>query len=65
MTRPYPKEFDRPASLGTGARLRIRPIRPEDEARLIEMVARMTPDDRRLRFFTQTRGLALELAAED
>jgi acetyltransferase len=63
MTRPYPKEFDRPASIGAGTQLRIRPIRPEDEDRLIEMVARMTPDDRRLRFFTQTKGLTHELAA--
>jgi acetyltransferase len=63
MTPPYPKEFDRPASIGAGTRLRIRPVRPEDENGLIEMVAHMTPDDRRLRFFIQTRGLTPELAA--
>ena len=63
MTRPYPKEFDRPASIGAGARLRIRPIRPEDEDKMIEMTEHLTPEDRRLRFFTQMRHLPRELAA--
>jgi acetyltransferase len=63
MTRPYPKEFDRPAMIGAGASLRIRPIRPEDESGLVELVAGMTPDDRRLRFFTQFKELPQALAA--
>ena len=63
MTRPYPEEFDRPAAIGAGMRLRIRPIRPDDQPRLLEMDARMTPDDRRLRFFVQTKGISPELAA--
>src|SRR5208282_3569047 len=63
MTRPYPTEFDRLASIGAGTQLRIRPIRPEDEDRMIEMTEHLTPEDRRLRFFTQMRGLPRELAA--
>ena len=63
MTRPYPTEFDRPAMIGAGASLRIRPVRPEDEPGLVELVARMTPEDRRLRFFTQCKELPHALAA--
>src|SRR5208282_1797424 len=63
MTRPYPKEYDRLASIGAGTRLRIRPIRPDDEDKMIEMTEHLTPEDRRLRFFTQMRGLPRELAA--
>jgi acetyltransferase len=62
MTRPYPNEYDRPAAIGAGARLRIRPIRPGDEDGLIEMIAQLTPEDRRLRFFAPIRGLSHELA---
>lgn len=63
MTRPYPTELDRLASIGAGTRLRIRPIRPDDEDKMIEMTEHLTPEDRRLRFFTQMRGLPRELAA--
>jgi acetyltransferase len=42
---------------------RIRPIRPEDEDALVDMVARMTPEDRRMRFFATVGGLSHTLAA--
>lgn len=51
------------AALPSGERLRIRSIRPEDEALLAAMVARTTPEDLRLRFFAVTKGLSHELAA--
>jgi len=51
------------ATLPSGERLRIRSIRPEDEALLSDMVARTTPEDLRLRFFAATKGLSHELAA--
>ncbi|HWE75696.1 MAG TPA: GNAT family N-acetyltransferase [Stellaceae bacterium] len=41
----------------------IRPIRPEDEEALIDMVAHMTPEDRRMRFFATIGGLSHMLAA--
>ena len=63
MIRPYPKEYDRPAAIGAGVHLRIRPVRPDDEDRLIEMTEHLTPEDRRLRFFAPIRGLSHELAA--
>jgi acetyltransferase len=60
---PYPPEPETTVALPSGERLRIRPIRPEDEAALTDMVARMSADDRRLRFFAVTKGLTHELAA--
>jgi acetyltransferase len=60
---PYPKELEATARLASGMLLRIRPIRPEDETRLIEMVSRMDPDDLRMRFFTAMKGLSRQMAA--
>lgn len=50
-------------TLPSGERLRIRAIRPEDEPLLIEMAARMDPEDLRLRFFGTIRALSHEFAA--
>ena len=60
---PYPKELEGTARLATGMMLRIRPIRPEDEPRLVEMVSRMDPEDIRMRFFSVMKGMSHQLAA--
>jgi acetyltransferase len=60
--RPYPQELERTIALADGRRLLLRPIRPEDAAALRRMVEeRVTPEDRRLRFFMVFRTLAPEL----
>ncbi|HEV8015804.1 MAG TPA: GNAT family N-acetyltransferase [Stellaceae bacterium] len=59
----YPKELATVAALPSGTPIRLRPIRPEDEPRLIELAARMTPEDLRLRFFAALQGLTHEAAA--
>jgi len=62
--RPYPKELERTVTLRDGRELMVRPIRPEDAAALRRMVEEhVTPEDRRLRFFTTFRTLAPELCA--
>jgi acetyltransferase len=61
--RPYPKELESDATLADGTRLHLRPVRPEDEPRIQDMVARCSPEDLRLRFFTPMRGLSHEMAA--
>lgn len=48
--RPYPTAWDRPAP-AAGGEIRIRPIRPEDEALYADFLRRVTPEDLRLRFF--------------
>lgn len=51
---PYPAELETQLQLG-GARLSLRPIRPEDGRRLAAFYARATPADMRLRFFMSRR----------
>jgi acetyltransferase len=56
--RPYPSQWRMETHIeGLGA-LRIRPIRPEDEALYTEFTAHVTPEDRRLRFFTAAPDLS-------
>src|SRR5262249_28076544 len=60
---PYPKELEATAHLNDGTVLRIRPIRPEDETALAEMVAKMEAEDLRLRFFSALKSLSHQAAA--
>lgn len=58
-----PRAFEEIVALPSGQRLRIRPIRPEDEALLRDMGARTTAEDLRLRFFSAMKEVPHELAA--
>jgi RimJ/RimL family protein N-acetyltransferase len=49
--------FDRVLTLKTGERVRVRPIRPDDEPRLSELYDRLSRDTRYHRFFTVMRRL--------
>jgi acetyltransferase len=60
--RPYPVELETEVE-HRGERLRIRPIRPQDEPMLISFASRMTAEDARLRFFGPIREFSHELAA--
>lgn len=59
---PYPSHLARNIEVD-GQILRLRPIRPGDAKRLIEMVDRCSADDVRLRFFGGMRRLDANLAA--
>ena len=61
--RPYPSELEHWISLESGARLYVRPLRPEDEPQLIEFTERSSREDVRLRFHGAMRVLTHELAA--
>lgn len=52
--RPYPSELEETVELG-GQQLLLRPIRPEDGARLARFYEAATPADMRLRFFLSRR----------
>ncbi len=56
--RPYPKELEEPFEMRSGRRVLLRPIRPEDEPRHHEFIARLTPQDIRFRFFGSLKRLA-------
>ncbi len=55
--RPYPKELEEEFIMRNGKPVLLRPIRPEDEPNHHALVAALTPEDIRFRFF----GLVQEL----
>lgn len=59
MTDPaaYPKQFERDATLKDGARVRIRPICPDDEPRIVAFHGRLSLDTRYHRFFSTKERL--------
>jgi len=61
--RPYPSERERTITLNDSRPLTIRPIRPEDEPRLLDMFTRSSPEDIRLRFFSPLRNFSHAFAA--
>lgn len=61
--RPYPSEFEKTVCARDGTMLTLRPIRPEDEPALQAFVLCQSPEDRRLRFFSQIKELDHQLAA--
>ena len=60
---PYPREFVSREQLADGTAIFLRPVRPEDEPMLKDIVAHMTPEDQRFRFFVPMRELSHQLAA--
>jgi acetyltransferase len=60
---PYPKELIASDKLADGTALRLRPVRPEDEPRLIELTRHMSAEDLRTRFFTPMKSMTHQLAA--
>jgi RimJ/RimL family protein N-acetyltransferase len=54
---PYPHELEREAVLRDGTRLRIRPIRPDDEPRLGALYDRLSRHTAYQRFFTVMKRL--------
>jgi acetyltransferase len=54
---PYPRELVRTVELRGGRSVRIRPIRPDDEPRLVDLYERLSRDSAYQRFFTLMRHL--------
>jgi acetyltransferase len=55
--RPYPKELEQAIAWQGRARL-LRPIRPEDQTSLGELLNSLAPEDSRMRFFSATRSIS-------
>ena len=61
--RPYPRALEKTVRLEDGRDFLLRPIRPEDEPLLQDMLDHSTTEDIRLRFFTPLKRLTHEVAA--
>lgn len=55
--RPYPKQLEEHFQMRSGRWVFLRPIRPEDEPKHHEFIAKLTPEDIRFRFFGSIRKL--------
>ena len=49
--RPYPAEWERQLELAYGWKVKVRPMRPEDEPAITAFLGRVSREDLRLRFF--------------
>src|SRR5690606_3306813 len=61
--RPYPRHREKTIETRSGRRFTLRPIRPEDERALIDMLRRSTREDIRLRFFGAIKEFTHSFAA--
>jgi acetyltransferase len=61
--RAYPSQWERHLVLRDGWRVFARPIRPEDEPRLLSLLQHVTREDLRLRFFDSIREFSHEFLA--
>jgi acetyltransferase len=61
--RPYPSQWLRHLELKDNWRIRIRPIRPDDEPLLYDFLHRISKEDLRLRFFATVKPLNHEFIA--
>ena len=61
--RPYPSQWQRHLEVKDGWRVLVRPIRPEDEPLIHEMLKHVTVQDLRLRFFAQMKEFSHEFIA--
>jgi len=61
--RPYPSQWQRHIEVKNGWRVLVRPIRPEDEPLIHELLRHVTPEDLRLRFFAPMKQFSHEFIA--
>jgi acetyltransferase len=61
--RPYPRELEQDVTIAGGRKLKLRPIRPEDEPALLRGFSRLTEDEVRARFFVPMKTLPHVTAA--
>lgn len=62
--RPYPVEWERHLVLRDGWRVFARPIRPDDEPLLRELLRHVTQEDLRLRFFKSIKEFSHQFLAK-
>src|SRR6202035_4656259 len=61
--RPYPSQWQRHLQVKDGWRVFVRPIRPEDEPQIHDLLRHVTSQDLRLRFFAPMKEFTHEFIA--
>ena len=61
--RPYPSGLEHDITTRSGRRFHVRPIRPEDEPLILEMLSRCSMEDIRLRFFAPMKQISHSFVA--
>lgn len=61
--RPYPAQWERVLAMKGGQRVIARPIRPDDEPRILRMLKDVTMEDLRLRFFAPIKEFTHQFIA--
>jgi acetyltransferase len=61
--RPYPRELEQDVTIAGGRKLKLRPIRPEDEPALLRGFSRLSEDEVRARFFAPMKTMPHVTAA--
>jgi acetyltransferase len=61
--RPYPRELEQDVTIAGGRKVKLRPIRPEDEPALLRGFSRLSEDEVRARFFVPMKTLPHVTAA--
>ena len=61
--RPYPSQWQRHLVLGDGWRIFVRPIKPDDEPLIHDLLVHVSKEDLRLRFFDSIREFSHQFIA--
>jgi RimJ/RimL family protein N-acetyltransferase len=61
--RPYPSQWQRHLVLGDGWRIFVRPIKPDDEPLIHDLLVHVSKEDLRLRFFDSIREFSHQFVA--
>jgi RimJ/RimL family protein N-acetyltransferase len=61
--RPYPSQWQRHLVLGDGWRIFVRPIKPDDEPLIHDLLVHVSKQDLRLRFFDSIREFSHQFVA--
>jgi hypothetical protein len=61
--RPYPSQWERHIVLGDGWRIFVRPLRPNDNLLFRELLAHVSKEDLRLRFFDSIKEFSDQFIA--
>src|SRR6202140_4293313 len=62
--RPYPSQWERHIVLGDGWRIFVRPVRPNDDRLIRDLLAHVSKEDLRLRFFDSIKEFSHQFIAK-